>query len=188
VLFRVNYNGVILRCLKCEDVEKVMKELHDGPASGQFAWNTTTHKILRADYYWPTLFRYAHTHTRNCKTCQMSAGREKRAVVPLQPMAISRPFEQWGLDFIGEITLIYSKQHRYILTSMDYFTKWAEAIPLTHVNEKVVIQFIEQQLSKRFGMPYVLVFDNVTYFSSTLLIEFALNNGIIIRYSTKYYP
>jgi hypothetical protein len=31
--------------------------------------------------------------------------------------------------------------------------KWAEAIPLTHVNEKVVIQFIEHQLITRFGMP-----------------------------------
>jgi hypothetical protein len=52
---------------------------------------------------------------------------------------------------------------------MDYFTKWAEVVPLTHINENVVIQFIEQQLITRFGMPSVLVFDNAAYFSSTLL-------------------
>jgi hypothetical protein len=69
---------------------------------------------------------------------------EKRAVVPLQPVAVSRTFEQWGLDIIREITLNSSKQHRYRLTAMDYFTKWAEVVPLTHVNEKVVIQFIKQ--------------------------------------------
>jgi hypothetical protein len=115
-------------------------------------------------------------------------GREKRAVVPLQPVAISRPFEQWGLDIIGEITPSSSKQHRYILTATNYFTKWAEVIPLTHVNEKVVIQFIEQQLITRFGMSSILVFDNVAYFSSTLLIEFSLDKGIIIRYSANYYP
>jgi hypothetical protein len=80
-------------------------------------------------------------------------GREKRAVVPLQPVVISRPFEQWGLDIIGDITPSSSKQHRYILTATDCFTKWAEAIPLTHVNEKVVIQFIEQQLITRFDVP-----------------------------------
>jgi hypothetical protein len=66
--------------------------------------------------------------------------------------------------------------------------KWVEFIPLTHVNEKVVIHFIEQQLIIRFGVPYVLVFDNAAYFSSTLLIEFPLDKGIIIRYSTNYYP
>jgi hypothetical protein len=92
------------------------------------------------------------------------------------------------IDIIGEITPSSLKQHKYILTATDYFTKWAEAIPLTHVNEKVVIQFIEQQLITRFGVPYVLVFDNATYFSSTLLTEFALDKGIIIRYSANYYP
>jgi hypothetical protein len=64
----------------------------------------------------------------------MSVGREKRAVVPLQLVIVSRPFEKWGLDVIEEITLSSSKQHKYILTATDYFTKWAEVIPLTHVN------------------------------------------------------
>jgi hypothetical protein len=78
--------------------------------------------------------------------------------------------------------------HKYILTATDYFTKWAEAIPLTHVNEKIVIQFIEQHLITRFGIPSIMVFDNATYFSSTLLIDFALDKGIIIKYSANYYP
>jgi hypothetical protein len=103
-------------------------------------------------------------------------------------VTISRPFEQWGLVIIGEITLISLKLHKYILTTTDYFTKWAEAIPLTHVNEKIVIQFIEQQLITRFGVPSVLAFDNAAYFSSTLLIEFSLDKGIVIKYSVNYYP
>jgi hypothetical protein len=129
VLFQVNYDGVLLRCLEHEDADKVLKELHDGPVGGHFAGDTTAHKILRDGYYWPTLFKDAHTYARNCKTCQISIGREKRAVVPLQPVVVSRPFEQWGLDIIGDITPISSKQHKYILTATDYFTKWAEAIP-----------------------------------------------------------
>jgi hypothetical protein len=86
VLFRINYDGVLLRCLEREDADKVLTELHDGPAGGHFAGNTTAHKILRADYYWPTLFKDAHTYARNCKTCQISTGKEKRAAIPLQPV------------------------------------------------------------------------------------------------------
>jgi hypothetical protein len=109
VLFHVNYDGVVLRCLKREDADKVLKEIHDGPAGGLFAGNTTAHKIMRVGYYWPTMFKDAHTYARNCKTCQISTGREKREVVPLQSVVVSRPFEQWGLDIIGEITPSSSK-------------------------------------------------------------------------------
>jgi hypothetical protein len=164
LLFQVNYDGVLLRCLEHIDTEKLMKELHDGPVGRHFVGDTTTHKIPRDGYYWPTLFKYSHAYARNCKICQLRTGRERRAAVPLQLVRVSRPFEKWGLDIIGEITPSSSKQHKYILTATNYFTKWTEAIPLTHVNEKVVIQFIEQQLITRFSVPSVLVFDNATYF------------------------
>ena len=71
MLFRKNYDGVFLRCLEQEDA-KVVAELHDGPARGHFSGDTTTHKILRARYYWTTLFRDAHAHVRKCDTCQRS--------------------------------------------------------------------------------------------------------------------
>jgi hypothetical protein len=125
VLFHVNYDEVLLRCLKREYADKILKELLDGLVGGHFQGNTTAHKILRADYYWPTLFRDAHTYVRNYKNCQMSTGREKRTTVPLQPMDVSRPFKQWGLYIIGKITPSSLKQHRYILTATTYFTKWA---------------------------------------------------------------
>jgi hypothetical protein len=37
-------------------------------------------------------------------------------------------------------------------------------------------------------MPSVFVFYNVAYFSSTLLTEFSLEKGIIIKYTANYYP
>jgi hypothetical protein len=80
VLFWVNYDGVLLICLELEDANKVLKELHDGPADGHFVGNTTAHKILRVGYYWPTLFKDAHTYAINCKTFQIRVGREKRAM------------------------------------------------------------------------------------------------------------
>ena len=48
VLFRNNYDGVLLRCLEQEDANKVVKELHDDPVGGNYSGDTTSHKILRA--------------------------------------------------------------------------------------------------------------------------------------------
>ena len=92
MLFRKNYDGVFLRCLECEDANRVVVELHDGPAGGHFSGDTTAHKILRAGYYWTTLFKYAHAHVRKCDTCQRSGGRQAKAAGPLKPAIISEPF------------------------------------------------------------------------------------------------
>jgi len=56
---------------------------------------------------------------------------------------IQQPFEQWGLDIIGEIVPNSYKQHKYILTSTDYFTKWVEAIPLKIANTESITDFID---------------------------------------------
>jgi len=92
------------------------------------------------------------------------------------------------LDIIGEIHPHSSKQHRYILTTTDYFTRWTEAIPLTKVNDEVVMNFLEQHIITRFRMPNSLVFDNATYFSSLKLLDFSLEKGITLKYVSNYYP
>jgi len=66
VLFRKNYDSILLRCLEKTEVEKVLQELHDGPTGGHFGGDTTAHKIIRAVYYWPTLFKDTH----DCKKVQ----------------------------------------------------------------------------------------------------------------------
>ena len=55
---------------KKNDIDKVLKELHGGPTRGHLSGDTTTHKSLCARYYWPTLFKDAHTHVRKCELCQ----------------------------------------------------------------------------------------------------------------------
>jgi hypothetical protein len=64
--------------LEKDDAEKVLSELHDGLAGGHFGGDTTTHKVLRAGYYWPTLFIDSHAYARRCQECQNSAGRENK--------------------------------------------------------------------------------------------------------------
>ena len=70
----------------------------------------------------------------------------------------------------------------------DYFTKWIEAIPLRKVNEEAVMDFLQDHIMTRFGVPISLVFNNATYFSSTRLTTFANERGIKLQYSANYYP
>ena len=135
-----------------------MAELYDGPTGGHFSGDTTTHKILRVVYYWPTLFKDADAHVRKCDTCQRSSGRQAKAVGPLKPVIISEPFKQWGIDIIGEINPNYSLQHKYILTTTDYFTRWVKSISLRKVYEDAIMDFLQDHIMTRFGVPISLVF------------------------------
>ena len=52
-----------------------MTELHKGVCGGHPHWKATTFKILRARYYWPTIFSYVFAKIRACEQCQKFAGK-----------------------------------------------------------------------------------------------------------------
>ena len=100
---------------------------------------------------------------------------------------VQNPFEQWGLDVVIEINLNSSKFISILLKSTDYFSRWTEAIPLKDINDNEVIQFLQQNIITRFGVPSYLVFDNATYFSSLKIVGFAVKHNINLKHSANYY-
>jgi hypothetical protein len=113
VLFRQSFDGVQMRCLEKDEEEKVLLELHAGEAGGHFGGDTTVHKVLRAGYYWPTIFRDAHALCHKCIICQKASGWLQKPAFPLQPVLADSPFQQWGLDIIGPINLQDTRYIKY---------------------------------------------------------------------------
>jgi hypothetical protein len=105
----------------------------------------------------------------------------------LKPVVVSTPFQQWGLDFIGEIHPPSSGQHRWILTATDYFTKWIEVVPTRSTSYKAIINFLEDIIAS-FGCPSKIVTDNTSPFRSEPLVKFCEQFGISLIHSTPYYP
>jgi len=67
-------------------------------------------------------------------------------------MSSSWPIEMWGIDGIRPITPPTSKGHQFILAITDYFSKWAEAIPLKEVKTSDVVKFIKHHVLYRFDV------------------------------------
>jgi hypothetical protein len=124
---------------------------------------------------------------RVCVKCQKFSRKQQLKSFPLNPIVVLGPFQQWGLDFIREIYLTSSGQHRWILTATDYFTKWIEAIPTRNASHKVIIGFFEDIIA-RFGFLNRIVTDNDTSFKVEILIQFCEQYGITLIHSTPYYP
>jgi hypothetical protein len=105
ILFHQNFDEVLMHCLEKDEAENVLLEFHAGEAGGHFGGDTTTHKVLRVGYYWPTLFKDAHALCCKCVICQKVFGRIQKPAFPLHLVLVDSPFQQWGLDIIGPINL-----------------------------------------------------------------------------------
>ena len=70
---------------------------------------------------------------------------------------------------------------------MDYFTKCIEAIPTKARTEKIVIDFLEDKIITRFGVPSKIT-DHAKNFSSTRISSLCFKYGIILYHSSNYYP
>jgi hypothetical protein len=103
ILFWKDPNGFLLRCVDEKEAEQFFYDLHHGVCGGHHHWKATAFKILRAGYYWPVLFSDIFSQVRACEPCQKFAGKQKLMSLPLKPIVTHGPFQQWGLDFIGEI-------------------------------------------------------------------------------------
>eukprot|EP00253_Pinus_taeda_P023948 PITA_23948 len=131
-----NPEGIVLRCVDEIESKKLVSEFHSGFCGGHYAARTTAHKILRAGYYWPSIFSDVHKFVRSCQACQLFTGKQKHVSLPLQPVIVEAPFQRWGMDFIGKFHENSSNGYLWILTAIDYFTKWVEAIPAKNATEK----------------------------------------------------
>jgi len=129
---------LLLNCLVEEEAQQVMNDFHRDDGGSHFFWKTTANKALRAGYYWPTLFIDLYKTVMGCHECQVFQGKRKLLPVLLKPVEVNAPFQQWGLDFIGEIHPTSSTQHKWILTATD-FTKWIEAIPTRQATNMIII-------------------------------------------------
>jgi hypothetical protein len=56
-----------------------------------------------------------------------------------------------------------SKGHSYIVTTIDYFTKWLEATTSRNVDSDQLIHFLKENILSRFGVPEKFITDKVQY-------------------------
>jgi hypothetical protein len=60
-----NLDGIILKCVNKDEVDRLNKELHLGYCDGHFVAFTTSRNIPRAKHYYPTLFTDTHRYVKS---------------------------------------------------------------------------------------------------------------------------
>eukprot|EP00253_Pinus_taeda_P023824 PITA_23824 len=157
-LFKLGPGKILRQCVKQEEVFDILLTCHDGPCGGHFAVKKTAFKILQACYYWPTLHQDVRRYISQCDRCQRMGKPIPRDEMSLHPQVDFKPFEKWGMYFIGPINPP-SKQKSYIIVCTDYLTKWAETKAIKAAIEEKVAVFLRENIFYKFGYPRELVID-----------------------------
>jgi hypothetical protein len=85
--------GVLLKCMNPQEAEMIVAEFQGGLCGGHHFWKATAQKILRAGYYWPTMFTDVCKRVIACIKCQKFVGKHQLKSLPLNPVVVSGPFQ-----------------------------------------------------------------------------------------------
>lgn len=109
---------------------------HDTPAAGHQGIEKILER-LRQQAYWVNMSQDVEKHCSECQMCQRSKlPTPTRA--PLASVPIGKPWQMVAVDIL-EVPVSY-QGHRYLLVVQDYFTKWADAIPLHNQTAATITQ------------------------------------------------
>ena len=107
------------------------------------------------------------------KRCQQCA-RYHRGTLPrqaqMQTPLVGEPWEKISIDITGPHPKS-ARQNQFILTVVDHFSKWAEAIPIRNHTAPVVARALMIHVFSRYGVPFQLLSDRGPEFESELFTQ-----------------
>ncbi|RVW75780.1 Pro-Pol polyprotein [Vitis vinifera] len=143
-------------------------------------------KVIQSGFWWPSLFKDAHSMCKGCDRCQRLGKLTRRNMMPLNPILIVDVFDVWGIDFMGPFPMSFG--HSYILVGVDYVSKWVEAIPCRSNDHKVVLKFLKDNIFARFGVPKAIISDGGTHFCNKPFETLLAKYGVKHKVATPYHP
>ncbi|XP_058772888.1 uncharacterized protein LOC131646985, partial [Vicia villosa] len=188
VLYKRNFDMVLLRCVDRHEADMLMHEVHEGSFGTHSNGHAMSKKILRAGYYWLTMESDCYKHVKRCHKCQIYADKIHVPPTLLNVLSSPWPFSMWGIDMIGMIEPKASNGHRFILVAIDYFTKWVEAASYANVTRQVVVRFIKNNIICRYGIPSKIITDNGSNLNNKMMKELCKEFKIEHHNSSPYRP
>ncbi|CAM5110236.1 unnamed protein product [Eretmochelys imbricata] len=141
---------------------KLLSLAHDHP-SGHAGVNRTKDR-LGGSFHWEGMGKDVSTYVQSCEVCQRVGKPQDQVKAPLQPLPIIEvPFQRVAVDILGPFPKKTPRGKQYILTFMDFATRWPEAVALSNTRAKSVCQALAD-IFARVGWPSDILTDAGTNF------------------------
>ena len=142
---------------------------HDSFISGHEGVHKTTDRLI-SNFWWPGVRGDVTRYCQSCDVCQRTIHRGRVSKALLQKLPIIRvPFQRIGVDLIGPI-IQQPHRERYVLTVVDYATRYSEAVALSGISTEEVAEAL-YSIYSRVGIPAHVVHDQGSQFMSDVMNE-----------------
>ena len=166
---------------------EILKECHDSPLAGHMGVRKTFARV-GAKYYWPKMRNDIANYVRKCSICQqVKPVNDKPAGLMTERIGVSSPWEMISVDLVGPLPKS-NRGYMYILTVVDYLTKFPLLFPLRSATAKAVCKELEDNVFLLFGVPKFVICDNGPQFKSRELKSLCDEYSSKIRFTPHYHP
>lgn len=166
--------------------EAVLQSTHGGVGTGHFGV-TKTLRRLRQGFYWGQHKRDVEDFCRRCDNCTARKGPPGRSHAQLQQFPVGAPMERVGVDVVGPFPTTDSG-NRWVLTAMDYFTKWPEAYALPDQEAETIVDALTAGMFSRFGAAESIHSDQGRNFESRVFATMCERLGMHKTRTTPLHP
>ena len=165
---------------------EILRLGHSIPFAGHMGQDKTYERISR-HFTWPRLYTEVKDFCATSPLCQLMARKSIMCRAPLNPVpVVSEPFKKITIDLIGELPKTKTG-YKYILTLIDYATRYPEAIPLKTTHSRVIAESLISVFS-RVGLPYEIVSDQGSDLIGQLMTQLYEVLGISHIKTSVYHP
>ena len=165
--------------------EKVIQGMHEAPYKGHTGVNKTSKAVERL-YWWLTVRQDVQAFV---KTCQIMKSTNQKPAGLLQPLPV--PHRRWGSVSVDLITALpeTKKGNTAIVVFCDRLSKMVHiASCRIQINAVEFVELFKHEVFRLHGLPYELVSDRDTRFTSHYMREVCRLMSVKQSMSTAYHP
>ena len=167
------------------EVESFSRELH----KIAHAAADRTLNFAEQRFWWPTMRFDIESVTQNCEVCDLERSPNPALRAAPGRLPVGRPFEVIYIDLVGgKKALERDGVASYLLTIIDSFTGWAEAVPLPDMTTETVVNALVERWIAIYGVPERIHTDQGTQFESRLFQSLCAALHIEKSRTTPYHP
>ena len=122
-------------------------------------------------FFWPWVCGDVSRFCKSCDICQRTIQKGRVTKVPWGKLPlIDTPFKRVAVDIVGPIEPRSERKSRYMLTMIDYETRYPEAVALPGIETERVAEASVEMFS-RVGIPDEMLTDCGSQFTAEVMKE-----------------